>query len=166
MAAPTTFQEYPSTNHHNCTANTPLLCFACYAVQDADCYFPLPSPVLPPKGATMNVSFSYKHVEAQQPVVSELARRVGKLEKLLKAYQPDLLQLKGMFSQNPHTEEQSLALTLSLPTGKLHATGNGKNMLAACKKAFSEIEAQLKKHQSLLRHEHEWKRKRPELESL
>ena len=82
------------------------------------------------------------------------------MEKLLKSYQPDLVQLKGMFSQNPRTDEQSMALTLSLPTGKLHATGSGKNMLAACKKAFSEVESQLKKHQSLLRHEHEWKRKR------
>ena len=114
----------------------------------------------------MNVSFSYKHVEAQQAVAAELARRVTKMEKLLKSYQPDLVQLKGMFSQHPRTEEQSMALTLSLPTGKLHATGSGKNMLGACKKAFSEIESQLKKHQSLLRHEHEWKRKRPELESL
>jgi ribosomal subunit interface protein len=114
----------------------------------------------------MNVSFSYKHVEAQQVVATELARRVSKMEKLLKAYQPDLVQLKGMFSQNPRTDEQSLTLTLTLPTGKLHATGSGKNMLAACKKSFSEIEAQLKKHQSLLRHEHEWKRKRPEMESL
>jgi ribosomal subunit interface protein len=114
----------------------------------------------------MNVSFSYKHVESQQAVAAELARRVSKLQKLLRSYQPDLVQLKGVFSKNPHTDEQSLALTLSLPTGKLHATGSGKNMLAGCKKAFSEIEAQLKKHQSLLRHEHEWKRKRPELESL
>jgi ribosomal subunit interface protein len=114
----------------------------------------------------MNVSFSYKHVEAQEAVTAELARRVNKIGKLLKSYQPDLVQLKGVFSKNPHTDEQSLALTLSLPTGKLHATGSGKNMLAACKKSFSEIEAQIKKHQSLLRHEHEWKRKRPELESL
>jgi ribosomal subunit interface protein len=125
---------------------------------------PLPGPSF--RGAAVNVSFSYKQVESQQAVAAELARRVSKFEKLLKSYQPDLVQLKGMFSKNPHTDEQSLALTLSLPTGKLHATGSGKNMLAACKKAFSEIETQLKKHQSLLRHEHEWKRKRPELERL
>ena len=34
-------------------------------------------------------------------------------------------------------------------------------VLAGCKKAFSEIETQVKKHQSRLRREHEWKRKRP-----
>jgi ribosomal subunit interface protein len=114
----------------------------------------------------MNVSFSYKHVEAQSAVTAELERRVSKMERLLKSYQPDLVQLKGVFSKNSRTDEQSLVLTLSLPTGKLHATGSGKNMLAGCKKSFSEIEAQIKKHQSLLRHEHEWKRKRPEMESL
>jgi ribosomal subunit interface protein len=109
----------------------------------------------------MNVSISYKHVESQQPVAVEVTRRLDKLNRLLRSYQPDLVQLKGVFSRNSRTEEQSLALTLSLPTGTLRATGDGKNVLAGCKKAFSELELQLKKHQSLLRREHEWKRKRP-----
>jgi ribosome-associated translation inhibitor RaiA len=109
----------------------------------------------------MNVSISYKHVESQQPVAVEVTRRLDKLNRLLRSYQPDLVQLKGVFSRNPRTEEQSLALTLSLPTGTLRATGDGKNVLAGCKNAFSELELQLKKHQSLLRREHEWKRRRP-----
>jgi len=109
----------------------------------------------------MNVSISYKHVESNQAVATELMRRLDKLEKLLRSYEPDLIQLKGVFGKNQRTEEQSLALTLSLPTGTMHATGNGKNVLAGCKKAFSEIEMQIKKHQDLLRREHEWKRKRP-----
>jgi ribosome-associated translation inhibitor RaiA len=108
----------------------------------------------------MNVSISYKHVDSQQAVTTEVTRRLGKLGRLLKSYSPDLVQIKGVFSKNQRTEEQSLALTLSLPTGTLHAIGNGKNGLAGCKKAFSEIEMQIKKHQSLLRREHEWKRKR------
>ncbi|HXX99992.1 MAG TPA: hypothetical protein VEI54_03670, partial [Candidatus Limnocylindrales bacterium] len=103
----------------------------------------------------MNVSISYKHVESQQVVAREVMRRLDKLGRLLKSYQPDLIQIKGVFSTNNRTEERSLALTLSLPTGTLHATGNGKNVLAGCKKAFSEIELQIKKHQALLRREHE-----------
>jgi len=114
-----------------------------------------------PTGATMNVSISYKHVESQEAVAMEVTRRLDKLGRLLKSYEPDLVQIKGVFSKNQRTDEQSLALTLSLPTGTLRATGNGKNVLAGCKKAFSEIELQIKKHQSLLRREHEWKRKRP-----
>jgi ribosomal subunit interface protein len=109
----------------------------------------------------MIVSIHYTHAEAQQAVAPEVVRRLDKLGRLLKRYQPDLIQIKGVFSWNKRTDEQSLALTLSLPTGTLHATGNGRNVLAGCKNAFSEIESQIKKHQSLLRREHEWKRKRP-----
>jgi len=104
--------------------------------------------------------------DAQQPVALEVTRRLDKLNRLLKSYQPDMIQLKGVFSKNQRTAEQSCALTLSLPNGTLHATGNGKNVLAGCKKAFSEIETQVKKHQSRLRREHEWKRKRRSNEAL
>jgi len=116
---------------------------------------------LSPTGATMNVSISYKHVDSQQAVAIEVSRRLDKIAKLLKSYQPDLVQLHGVFSKSRKTEEQSCSLTLSLPSGTLHATGNGKNVLAGCKKAFGDIEEQIKRHQSLLRREHEWKRKRP-----
>jgi ribosomal subunit interface protein len=115
-----------------------------------------------PTGATMNVSFSYKHVNSQQDVAAEVTRRLDKLGKLLQSYEPDLIQLHGVFSKNQRKDEQTLSLTLSLPSGTLHAIGSGKNVLAGCKNAFSDIEEQLKKHQSLLRREHEWKRKRPE----
>jgi ribosome-associated translation inhibitor RaiA len=126
-----------------------------------DCVAVLPQLEFIPTGATMNVSISYKHVDSQKPVEMEVSRRLDKLNRLLKSYEPDLVQIKGVFSRNQRTEERSLILTLSLPTGTLHATGNGRNVLAGCKKAFSEIEMQIKKHQSLLRREHEWKRKRP-----
>ena len=109
----------------------------------------------------MNVSISYKHVDTQQAVALEVMRRLDKLGRLLKSYQPDLIQVKGVFSRNQRTDENSLALTISLPTGTLRAIGNGKNVLAGCKRAFSDIESQVKKHQSLLRRDYEWKRKRP-----
>lgn len=109
----------------------------------------------------MNVSISYKHVEEEKPVQVEVTRRLDKLNRLLKSYKPDMVQLRGVFAMNPHTEERSCALTLSLPNGTLHASANGKNVLAGCKKAFSEIETQVKKHQSRLRREHEWTRSRP-----
>ena len=109
----------------------------------------------------MNVSISYMDLRSQESVTTEVTRRLDKLGRLLRSYQPDLVQIKGVFSKNQRTDEESLVLTLSLPTGTLHATGNGKNVLAGCKKAFSDIEMQIKKHQSLLRREHEWNRKRP-----
>lgn len=109
----------------------------------------------------MKLSINYKHVESHEAVENETSRSVRKLARLLKAYEPDLVQLHGVFSKNPHKEEHSFSLNLSLPTGALHATGAGENERAACKKAFSELEVQVKKHQSRLRRDYEWKRKRP-----
>ncbi len=54
-----------------------------------------------------------------------------------------------------------MSLNLCLPTGTLHATGTGESVRATCKQAFSELEVQVKKHQSRLRRDYEWKRKRP-----
>ena len=52
-------------------------------------------------------------------------------------------------------------MNLSLPTGTLHATGEGDRRPHSVKAAFAEIEAQFKKHMALLRKDYEWKRKRP-----
>jgi ribosomal subunit interface protein len=109
----------------------------------------------------MKLSISYKHVEAHEAVEKQNARHVEKLSRLLQSYEPDLVQLHGAFSRNPHNQELSFSLNLSLPTGTLHATGTGENVRASCKKAFAELESQLKKHQSRLRKDYEWKRKRP-----
>jgi ribosomal subunit interface protein len=106
----------------------------------------------------MNVSINYKHVESPQAVEKEVTRQINKLSKLLKHYSADLVQLHGVFSRNQRTDEQSCSLTISLPSGTLHATGSGPNALAGCKRAFSEIESQVKKHQALLRKEHLWAR--------
>jgi ribosomal subunit interface protein len=109
----------------------------------------------------MKLSISYKHVEAHKPVDAEVEHHLNKLGKLLKNYVPDLVQLHCGFSLNPRTGEHSCTLNLSLPAGTLHATGAGAGVRASCKKAFSELEAQVKKHQSKLRKDYQWKRKRP-----
>ena len=105
----------------------------------------------------MNFSISHKHADPN--VEADTARAVEKLNKLLKCYEPDLVQLHGVFSQSQHTQDHTFSLNLSLPTGTLHATATADKVRAACKKAFSELESQVKKHQSRLRHDHEWKRK-------
>jgi ribosome-associated translation inhibitor RaiA len=108
----------------------------------------------------MKLSINYKHVESHKPVELEVERHVVKLQKLLKSYSPDLVQLHGGFTINPRTQEISCALTLSLPSGALRATGVGAAVRTSCKKAFSDLEAQVKKHQEKLRRDYEWKRKR------
>ena len=109
----------------------------------------------------MKLSISYRNVEQHKPAEKEVERYAGKLSRLLKSYEPDLVLLHGVFSKNSRREENSFSLNLSLPTATLHATGTGENVRASCKQAFTELEAQLKKHQSRLRKDHEWKRKRP-----
>ncbi len=111
----------------------------------------------------MKLSISYKHVEWQKPAEAEVERHVRKLNKLLQSYAPDLVQLHGVFAKNSHKAEQSCTLNLSLPTGTLHATGVSTSVRTSCKKAFTELETQVKKHQSRLRKDYEWKRKRPHL---
>src|SRR5438874_13584488 len=86
----------------------------------------------------MKLSINYRHVESHKPVEVEAERHVSKLQKLLKSYSPDLVQLHGGFSVNPRTQDISCALTLSLPSGVLRATGEGSAVRSSCKKAFSD----------------------------
>ncbi len=109
----------------------------------------------------MKLSIAYKNAEPHKPAEKEVERQAAKISRLLKSYDPDLVMLHGVFSKSPHREEHTFSLNLSLPTGTLHATGTGENVRASCKQAFSEMASQLKKHQSRLRKDYEWKRKRP-----
>ena len=109
----------------------------------------------------MKLSISYKHVERHKAAEKEVEHYANKLNRLLQSYEPDLVQLHGVFSRNSHPEEYSFSLNLSLPTGTLHATGDGENTHSSCKQAFTELQSQVKKHQSRLRKDYEWKRKRP-----
>lgn len=108
----------------------------------------------------MKIAFSCKRVALREPVEAAAGHSVTKLERLLKSYSPDLLKLHGGFEKHPRKEEYSLSLNLSLPTGTLHATGTGPDVRSSVKQAFDELESQVKKHQSRLRKDYEWKRKR------
>lgn len=109
----------------------------------------------------MNILVNYKHVDLREPVEAEVARHLGKLNRLLKSYAPDLVQFHGAFDRKPRSGEYVFALRLSLPTGTLNATGEGATVRLSTKHAFAEIEKLIKKHQSKLRRDYEWKRKRP-----
>jgi len=143
-----------------CPRRLGLLCFSAMRCNQAN-LVTLPFLSAFPTGAHMKLSISYKNVESHKPVEAEVERHISKLGKLLQSYSPDLVQLHGAFSKTPRTDENSCSLNLSLPTGTLHATGTGVTVRASCKKAFSELEGQVKKHQARLRKDYEWKRKRP-----
>ncbi len=109
----------------------------------------------------MKLNIRHEHAEWRQPIEKETLRQQVKLNKLLKRYSPDLVQLHGDIEKHPRKEDYVFTLHLSLPTGALHANGEGTDVLACVKAAFNELCAQVKKHQALLRKDYEWKRKRP-----
>lgn len=109
----------------------------------------------------MKISINYKDVEKHGPMEKEFAHFEAKLSRLLKTHDPDAVQLRGVFSQNPRTAEYTFSATLALPLETLHATGASPHIRACCKQALGELEAQLKKHKRRLRKDYEWKRKRP-----
>jgi ribosomal subunit interface protein len=108
----------------------------------------------------MKINISYRHVESPQAVESALERHLAKIEKLLKSYDPDVVQLHGGFDKQPHKAEYIFSANLSLPTGTLHANGKGPDPAKGARKAFVELETQIKRHQSRLRKDYEWKRRR------
>lgn len=109
----------------------------------------------------MKLIIRHNNEEWRESIETETQRHVLKLQKLLKRYSPDLVQLHGDIEKHPRRETYIFAVNLSLPTGTLHATGEGAEVRSSVKAAFSEIEAQIKKHMALLRKDYEWKRKRP-----
>jgi ribosome-associated translation inhibitor RaiA len=109
----------------------------------------------------MKISIRHANGEWRVPIEEETQRQVLKMDKLLKHYGPDLPQLHCDIEKQPRKEGYLFSLNLSLPTGTLHATGQGADVRKSVKVAFAELGAQVKKHVSLLRKDYEWKRKRP-----
>ena len=108
----------------------------------------------------MNVAYSQIDIEFRESVEKECARHIEKLNRILKRYAPDGIQLHVSLEKSPRRIEYNASLNLTLPTGVLHATGSGESVRSSAKAAFAEIESQLKKHQQKLRKDYVWKRKR------
>ena len=108
----------------------------------------------------MKIAISYKHVDVPAIVEPAVKRHLQKIATLLKTYEPDLVLLHGSFEKHPRRSSYSFDVSVSLPSGTLHATGEAPDPLNSARKGFAELESQIKKHQSRLRKDYEWKRKR------
>lgn len=108
----------------------------------------------------MKISYSNVHSDLREEIEKESKHHIEKLNRLLKKYSPDSIQLHGCFDETPRKSVYEFSLNLVLPTGTLHATGSGAQVRPAVKIAFAEIEVQVKKHQQKLRKDYMWKRKR------
>lgn len=107
----------------------------------------------------MKITISCKQEEFRATVEKEAQKHAAKLERLLKHYAADLVQLHAAFEKQPRKEEYSLSLNLSLPTGALHDVGEGADARSCIKNAFAAMVAQLKRRQQKLRREDAWKRR-------
>ncbi|HXA79197.1 MAG TPA: HPF/RaiA family ribosome-associated protein [Candidatus Acidoferrales bacterium] len=109
------------------------------------------------------MKIDYSHIEpgARESIEKECGRHIEKLNRLLKHYDPDLVQIHCTLEKTPRRIEFAFSLNLTLPTGSLRATGLGSDARAGARAAFAEIEGQVKKHQGKLRRDYVWKRKRP-----
>jgi ribosomal subunit interface protein len=121
---------------------------------------PFRTPIPTELGARMKIIYSQIAAESRRTVESEFQRHKGKLERLLKHYDPDLVELHASLEKIARRNQFDSSLNLNLPTGTLHATGVGSDILSSTKAAFAEIESQVKKHQQKLRKDYVWKRKR------
>jgi ribosomal subunit interface protein len=119
-----------------------------------------------PKGDHMKFSMSYKNVELREPIQSGIKPHLTKLERLLRSYAPDLIQLHATLAKQARKEEYNFTLNLKLPTGTLHCVGTSSDIRGSLKTAFAELDGQIKKHKDHVRHDYEWKRKRPRFPAL
>jgi ribosome-associated translation inhibitor RaiA len=112
------------------------------------------------QGAPMKITYSHVGTEYHAIIDHEVARHAAKLNRILKRYSPDLVVLHGSLEKTPRKTEFNFSLNLNLPTGTLHSTGVGADVLGSVKAAFAELEPQITKHQAKLRKDYVWKRKR------
>ena len=108
----------------------------------------------------MKINLSFRGLEAHEGFERLISRHCGKLEKLLTAYDPDLVQCHAGVEFHLKKNRYALSLNLVLPTATLHAVHTAKDVQSTVVRAFRELQGQLKKHKAKLRHEHDWKRKR------
>ena len=107
-----------------------------------------------------NADGSLRPLCVTEPIEAEVARHLGKLEKLLKTYTPDLVQVHASVEKHARKIAFDFSLNLALPTGNLHASGDGPDVRQSIKNAFTDLSSQLKKHQAKVRRDYQWKRKR------
>lgn len=108
----------------------------------------------------MNVHISYK-LQKTPDIDREIQHWIGKLQKRLQVFRPELIHLKGLVEHNTAREGTTVSLNLRLPSGQMAAQESASPPVAAVKAAFDDLLAQLVRHKQLLRHSHRRRGRRP-----
>lgn len=107
----------------------------------------------------MNVHITYKTHKTPE-IDKEIQHWIGKIEKRLQVFRPELIHLKGALEQGSPREGTVVSLNLRLPSGQMAARESAAAPAAAIKAAFSDLLEQVGKHKELLRSSHSWRRHR------
>ncbi len=107
----------------------------------------------------MNVHFSYR-LQRTPDIDHEIQHWTEKVQRRLQWFRPELVHLKGAVEQNSAREGIVVSLNLRLPSGQMAAHESAGNSAAAIKGAFEDLLIQIGKHKQLLRHSHDWRRRR------
>ncbi len=99
----------------------------------------------------MNLHFSFKQTRKTDAIDKLVARRVGKVNKLLGTFNPDLVHLHGTLSEPNPREGFVTSLNLRLPIGQIQSTHAAKTASSSLRAAFDDLERQINKEKELLR---------------
>ena len=108
----------------------------------------------------MFTELTFKHVKSTDEIRSRFDREAKKLERRLKHFPEDGVQLSGVVEARIGKELHTCALTLRMPRKTLHTNHEGYKLLESIDIAFDDISTQLEKYIAQLRREHFWKKGR------
>lgn len=107
----------------------------------------------------MNVHISYK-LPRTPDIDKEIQHWMGKVQKRLQVFRPELIHLKGLLEQNSAREGATVSLNLRLPSGQMAVQESAPNATSAVKAAFDDLLGQIGRHKDLLRDSRKWQRRR------
>jgi ribosome-associated translation inhibitor RaiA len=109
----------------------------------------------------------YRRIRPTAPLLSLLKRLASRTARHLRAFPEDSAFLHVALEKHTVRPVFRASLSLRIPAATLASVEESNGPESAVRKAFRELERQLKKHKSRLRREDYWKRsRRRELERL
>src|SRR5262245_20532019 len=99
---------------------------------------------------TMRHNIEYKNLESRNRISTLVQRSIAKLERNVRKFPPDVVFLRISIEENTTRTLYHVAITLDVPRKTLATKEGGHDTEVAIKKAFAEIERQLKEHKSRL----------------
>ncbi|HXE74346.1 MAG TPA: HPF/RaiA family ribosome-associated protein [Candidatus Xenobia bacterium] len=110
----------------------------------------------------MKSQVRFRGISDRNGVEREMRRQVAKLERHLKKFSPDLVDLHVSLERRALPTNPFLAsVTLYLPPGQLHASEVGPAAVLALKYAFAELWREVKKMKAKLQRKTERRRASP-----